>query len=189
MFKRLKRFFSRFKRFKPKPKPKPTPRLRFALDPRTKKNIKSLNEKVQPVFIQLMQIAKAKGQQYGGPKCEVKAISGFRSYSEQQKLYNQGRTTKGNIVTYAKPGYSNHNFGLSLDLAIFIDGKYMDSVDSKFVYKVYKSIATESDVQGLPIMWGGNFKRFVDSPHFEYFSGLTMAEMRRRVSLGEPIIS
>tara|TARA_R100000234_G_scaffold91232_1_gene59401 strand:+ start:417 stop:827 length:411 start_codon:yes stop_codon:yes gene_type:complete len=136
-----------------------------------------------------MQIAKAKGQQYGGPKCEVKAISGFRSYAKQQELWNKGRTTKGPIVTYAKPGYSNHNFGMALDMGIFINGKYMDAVDSKFVYKIYKAIATEADVQALPIMWGGNFKQLCDSPHFEYMTGLTMAQMRERVSAGQPIIS
>lgn len=189
MFKRLKRFFSRFKRFKPMPKPKPTPRLRFALDSRTKKNIQSLNQKVQPVFVQLMQIAKAKGKQYGGPNCEVKAISGFRSFAQQQKIYNQGRTTKGSIVSYAKPGTSLHNFALALDMGIFIDRKYMDAVDSKFVYKVYKSIATEADVQGLPIMWGGNFKSFCDSPHFEYMSGLTMAQLRERRTSGKELIA
>ena len=189
MFRRIKRWLSRFVRTKAKPKPKPNPRLIYTLDARTKKNIKSLDPKVQFVFIKLMQIAKAKGQQYGGPKCEVKGICGFRSYAKQQDLYNKGRTTKGPIVTYAKPGYSNHNFGMALDLGIFIDGKYMDAVDSKFVYKIYKAIATEADVQALPIMWGGNFKQFCDSPHFEYMTGLTMAQMRERVSAGQPIIS
>jgi peptidoglycan LD-endopeptidase CwlK len=189
MFRRLKRFFSRFKRPKPKPEVEPSPRLIYALDSRTKKNIKSLNPKVQFVFIKLMQIAKAKGLQYGGPKCEVKAISGNRSYEKQQKLYNKGRTTEGKIVTYAKPGYSNHNFGLALDMGIFINGKYMDAIDSGFVYKVYKSIAIEAEVQDLPIKWGGNFIRFVDSPHFEYDAGLTMAQMRQRVAEGKAIIS
>lgn len=187
MFRRLKRWFSRFKRTKPKPKPKPNPRLIYTLDSRTKKNIKSLDPKVQFVFIKLMQIAKAKGQQYGGPKCEVKGISGFRSFEEQQKLYNQGRTTKGPIVTYVKT--SMHNMGLALDMGIFISGKYMDAVDSKFVYKIYKSIATEAEVQDLPIKWGGNFKGFCDSPHFEYVTGLTMAQMKERLKAGEPIIS
>ena len=147
-----------------------------------------LDSKTQEAY-DIAKIAKAKGQQYGGPKCEVKAISGFRSYAKQQELWNKGRTTKGPIVTYAKPGYSNHNFGMALDMGIFIDGKYMDAVDSKFVYKIYKAIATEADVQALPIMWGGNFKQLCDSPHFEYMTGLTMAQMRERVSAGQPIIS
>lgn len=187
MFRRLKRFFSRFKRPKPKPEVEPSPRLIYALDSRTKKNIKSLNPKVQFVFIKLMQIAKAKGLQYGGPKCEVKGICGFRSLEEQKKLYNQGRTTKGPIVTYVKT--SMHNMGLALDMGIFINGKYMDAVDSKFVYKIYKAIATEAEVQDLPIKWGGTFKGFCDSPHFEYVTGLTMAQMRQRVAEGKAIIS
>jgi peptidoglycan L-alanyl-D-glutamate endopeptidase CwlK len=39
----------------------------------------------------------------------------FRSELRQQELYNQGRTTPGKIVTYAKPGYSYHNWSLALD--------------------------------------------------------------------------
>lgn len=41
---------------------------------------------------------------------------GLRAWSDQAKLYAQGRTAPGPIVTHAQPGYSWHNFGLAVDV-------------------------------------------------------------------------
>jgi D-alanyl-D-alanine carboxypeptidase len=43
------------------------------------------------------------------------ATQGFRTYAEQDALYQQGRTTPGSIVTHARGGKSLHNFGLAID--------------------------------------------------------------------------
>ena len=83
---------------------------------------------------------------------------GFRTYAEQEKLYAQGRTTPGNIVTNAKPGTSNHEKGLAVDLAFQKDGKL--SYEQRY-YDLIVPIAKK-----LGIDWGGNWK-FVDKPHFE----------------------
>jgi peptidoglycan L-alanyl-D-glutamate endopeptidase CwlK len=40
---------------------------------------------------------------------------GQRSMEEQAALYAKGRTSKGRIVTKAKPGESYHNYGLAFD--------------------------------------------------------------------------
>lgn len=102
MFRRLKRFFSRLAK-KCNPAEKKKPRLRFVLDSRSRKNLEGLNKKVQPTFVELMQIAKAIAKRYS---VEIKIISGHRSYFDQAALYAKGRTKPGHIVTYAKPGYS-----------------------------------------------------------------------------------
>lgn len=44
---------------------------------------------------------------------------GYRSIEEQNALYAQGRTKPGNIVTNAKRGQSNHNYGIAFDVAIW----------------------------------------------------------------------
>jgi peptidoglycan L-alanyl-D-glutamate endopeptidase CwlK len=41
---------------------------------------------------------------------------GLRTWEAQDKLYAQGRTAPGKIVTKARGGYSHHNFGLAVDL-------------------------------------------------------------------------
>ena len=40
----------------------------------------------------------------------------FRSNEEQNRLYAQGRTAPGNIVTHARGGSSFHNYGLAVDI-------------------------------------------------------------------------
>lgn len=45
----------------------------------------------------------------------IRVTSGFRSVEEQNKLYAQGRTTSGKIVTNAKGGQSMHNYGIAFD--------------------------------------------------------------------------
>lgn len=48
------------------------------------------------------------------------ALSGFRPYSEQEKTYNNNVGTKGQQeadLTVARPGFSEHQTGLSIDLA------------------------------------------------------------------------
>ena len=44
-------------------------------------------------------------------------VSGLRDISEQTRLFAQGRTQPGPIVTHAPAGQSWHNFGLAVDLA------------------------------------------------------------------------
>jgi len=43
---------------------------------------------------------------------------GLRTFPEQARLYAQGRTRPGRIVTNAKPGQSYHNFGLAFDFVV-----------------------------------------------------------------------
>ena len=54
-------------------------------------------------------------------KAKARITSTLRSFAEQTALYNQGRTTAGQVVTNAKAGQSNHNFGLSFDFALIVD--------------------------------------------------------------------
>tara|TARA_Y100000592_G_C5480189_1_gene324909 strand:+ start:2510 stop:3070 length:561 start_codon:yes stop_codon:yes gene_type:complete len=186
MFRRLRRFIRRLVSRKKQQPVKP--RLRFVVDARSKEVLATLDKRVQPTFTQLVQIAKAMGQKYG---VEVKAISGHRSYSKQAELYAKGRTKPGSIVTHAKPGYSKHNFGTALDFGCFDKktGEYLDAKDGKLVAKIYRAIYNEAERQDLRITWGGLWRSFKDTPHFEYITGLTMAEMRQRKEAGLPVFA
>lgn len=46
---------------------------------------------------------------------KVYIYEGFRTHERQQELYNQGRLTKGRIVTNAMPGQSFHQYGRAFD--------------------------------------------------------------------------
>lgn len=63
----------------------------------------------------------------------------------------------------------------------------MDATHRALVSKIYKSIWNNAEADGLNLEWGGNWRRFQDTPHFEYITGLTLAEMRRRKEKGLPI--
>lgn len=82
------------------------------------KRIQPQLDSIYPPFLEkfLQLLANCESQGYLYP-----AISGYRSKSEQAKLYFQGRTTPGNIVTNARPGTSWHNWGCSVDVARDID--------------------------------------------------------------------
>jgi len=85
---------------------------------------------------------------------------GFRSNAEQTKLYSQGRTTPGKIVTNARAGQSAHNYGLAVDMAFQKSGKlsYDPSLYAK-IYPIARKIGFE-----LGADWTG----FTDKPHFEH---------------------
>lgn len=47
----------------------------------------------------------------------------LRSGTEQNALWEQGRSVPGKIVTYAKAGQSAHQYGLALDFCLLVNGK------------------------------------------------------------------
>lgn len=52
----------------------------------------------------------------------LRLFEGWRSPERQQELYAQGRTRPGNIVTYARPWESYHQYGLAVDIVGFVNG-------------------------------------------------------------------
>ncbi len=94
---------------------------------------------------------------------DVRILSGTRTYDEQNALYAHGRN--GNtlpIITNAKGGQSNHNFGIAWDIGLFdSSGNY---ISNDAGYRSFASVV-------LPLMntieWGGNWISFKDYPHYQ----------------------
>jgi peptidoglycan L-alanyl-D-glutamate endopeptidase CwlK len=148
------------------------------LDDRSERNLVTLHPKAQKKAKEFMQLAIPLMKRYG---LDVRIISGLRTFSEQNALYAQGRTTKGRIVTNARAGYSNHNFGTAFDIGLFEGKAYLDQSPK------YKELGEAGKSLGL--IWGGDFKSIKDEPHFEIPTGLTLAEMRRRIELKKDIFA
>ena len=89
----------------------------------------------------------------------INIISGLRTYAEQNALYAKGRTAGGKKITNARGGYSNHNFGIAFDIGVFEGDRYLPSSSQ------YKAVGALGQELGLE--WGGNWKTFVDQPHFQ----------------------
>ena len=91
----------------------------------------------------------------------VEVVQGLRTYKEQDELYAKGRTKPGPIVTQARGGQSNHNFGLAVDLCPFTD----DKPDWNAPMSVWAAIGGSAEARGLE--WGGSWKKFLDKPHVQ----------------------
>jgi peptidoglycan LD-endopeptidase CwlK len=98
---------------------------------------------------------------------------GMRTYAQQNALHAQGRTKSGSIVTNARGGYSNHNFGLAVDYFLTSEN------GSKAIWTVnsdWKRVAAIA--KSLGFSWGGDWTSFKDYPHLEMTGGLSTAQLR-----------
>lgn len=115
----------------------------------------------------------------------ARIISGTRTYAEQNLLFKKGRYgNPGPIVTKAKGGYSNHNFGIAWDIGIFSSkGAYLSNSP------LYKRAAQVGLADVLGLEWGGNWSTFKDAPHYQLSTGLTITQVRERFEKGLPYIT
>lgn len=102
-------------------------------------------------------------------------VQANRTMEEQQKLYNQGRTTPGSIVTNAKPGSSFHNYGNALDACILNeDGKNVTWEDTTPRWERVIQIG-----QSLGFVSGSTFRSIKDYPHFEFTQGKPLSYFQK----------
>jgi peptidoglycan L-alanyl-D-glutamate endopeptidase CwlK len=127
------------------------------LDDRSERNLATLHPDLQERVASFITAAKMMAKQIN---MDVRIISGTRSYAEQDAIYAQGRTTKGRIVSNAKAGFSNHNFGIAFDIGIFQGKAYLDE------HKLYDELGPLGESLGLE--WGGRWKKIVDKPHYQF---------------------
>lgn len=121
-------------------------------------------------------------------KAKARITSTLRTFAEQTALYNQGRTKPGQIVTNAKAGQSNHNFGLSLDFALIVDSNADGLYDqtSWDVKKDYDGDLLSDWMEVVRVFkrygweWGGDWKSFKDMPHVQKTFGLTTKDCLAR---------
>jgi len=149
------------------------------LDDRSERNLATLHPEIQKRVATFISAAKNMASQRD---LDVRIISALRTFAEQDAIYAQGRTLPGRIVTNARAGYSNHNFGLAFDIGIFKGKEYIDD------HAFYDELGSLGESLGLE--WGGRWKKLVDKPHYQFrpawATGMTESEMlaslRRRVA-------
>ncbi len=108
---------------------------------------------------------------------KLRVTSGLRTWKEQDGLYAQGRTAKGKKVTNARGGQSLHNYGLAFDVVEIKDGKGLwNNPNWDRIGEMGKSFGFE---------WGGDWRSFVDRPHFEDRFGRSLAQLRTLYSSGQ----
>lgn len=115
----------------------------------------------------------------------------YRSFEEQDKLYDQGRRTPGKVVTHAEGGESYHNFGLAVDFALQLENgdviwntEYDGNGNGQSDWFEVAEIAKE-----LGFQWGGDWHGFKDYPHLQMDFGLTINNIQegKRVKIPQLI--
>ncbi len=133
------------------------------------------------------------------PALSGRAICRFaftlRTIKEQEEIYAQGRTKlfdaqgrRLGVVTKAKGGQSIHNYGLALDIVLLVDNDRNGTFESASYNEVldYDGDKIADWMEVVRIMkaagwtWGGDWKSFKDSPHFEKTFGLTWRQLKAR---------
>ncbi len=112
--------------------------------------------------------------------CRVKgkdfyATTGFRSPADQMKLWCQGRTQPGKIVTTLRFGM--HQLGLAVDWTLDSDLTKTGLQPSWDATK-YELLSEEAEKLGL--VAGGHWKSFKDAPHVEWpIAPRSISELKR----------
>jgi peptidoglycan L-alanyl-D-glutamate endopeptidase CwlK len=143
-------------------------------DSRSERSIRSLQPKAQ-------RAARAFLRRVLDAGINARIISGTRTYREQDALFRKGRFgDPSSIVTKAKGGQSNHNFGIAWDIGVFQNGAYLGSSP------LYARAAVVGRVPGIE--WGGDWVTFVDQPHYELSTGMSLAVVRGNFETGQAFV-
>jgi len=149
-------------------------------DPRTEGNIATLLPKAQRAA--RMFLASAKSFKYS-----VQILSGTRSYAEQTTIYEQGRSRPGRIVTNARAGYSNHNFGIAFDVGIFSGKTYFTGATPEQT-QAYIALRAHTKTTAPMLDWGGDWKSMKDRPHYELHTGRSTSVVRAMLEAGKAYV-
>ena len=133
-----------------KPKPSGPKAAAWQADPRSERNLATVQPQLADLGRELLRQLAAQGLTF-------KVTSGSRTQAEQDALYAQGRTKPGPVVTWTRK--SRHIGGRAIDLTLF-SGKN-PVWESKHYYTAGKF------GKELGLVWGGDWKRTKDLPHFE----------------------
>lgn len=109
-------------------------------------------------------------------------ISAFRSAQEQSKLYAQGRSLPGKIVTNANAFESFHNYGLAVDFCLDIDHNKENGLQPNWDITAYEVLAEEARKLGL--VSGMDFKSFKEGPHVQFKTEKTTKQLKELFEKG-----
>lgn len=130
------------------------------------KRMNGLDERLISVLDLAIKIASKKRD---GVDMSIPQFGGLRTADEQNKLFENGFSK---CDGYDKKSY--HQSGLAVDVIPYISGEniYSMSKDKQEVYfhKVAVCMLEAANKLGVKLSWGGNWKGFLDRPHFEIMS-------------------
>lgn len=99
-------------------------------------------------------------------------VEGSRSFDRQKELFRLGKskTMNSRHLPKAAKGVAalvSHAVDLAPLVDLDGDGDIELSWDAKHFYPIAEAMQAAADAAGVPIVWGGSWRSFVDMPHFE----------------------
>jgi peptidoglycan LD-endopeptidase CwlK len=153
---------------------------------KAKDKVGEFDNRTEACIMTLIPDAQIKAREFmnavKGRPLTYKIISGTRTYSEQDALF-----AKRPRVTKARGGQSNHNFGIAWDVGIFDNGKYYEG-DTKKEDRAYVELGAFVKANVSGIEWGGDWKSFVDKPHYQLATGKSVAQVRALLEKGKAYV-
>ena len=102
---------------------------------------------------------------------KVLVVSTKRDAEYQAQLYAQGRTDMSKPIVTKVKLIGAHGFGIALDVVPMVNGECAWNRGD-----LYDIIANVMKKHGFK--WGGDWKSFIDKPHFEMTEGFTGEQLR-----------
>ena len=140
-------------------------------------NVETLPTELHPIVAEKVEILLEKTAERG---ITILITDDYRSFEEQDKLYDKGRRTPGKVVTHAEGGESYHNFGLAVDFALLLENgnviwntEYDGNGNGQSDWFEVAEIAKE-----LGFQWGGDWHSFKDYPHLHMDFGLSINDLQ-----------
>ncbi|WP_404276711.1 M15 family metallopeptidase [Exiguobacterium undae] len=138
------------------------PSLNWLLERADRKLTKEMDPDVSAITRSVITELAAEGLPIG-------VAHAFRTKQEQDALFAIGRTRPGKIVTYARGGASNHNFGVAVDLFFYAAGgkraDFLAPPDPRLNRLVQA-------MKRYKMQWGGDWGNFPDYPHFQLYDAV-----------------
>lgn len=120
--------------------------MKFVFSLRSKNNLRGVHPDLVKVVERALELTSV----------DFMVIEGVRSYDRQKALFAAGASRTMN---------SRHLTGHAVDLMAIVDGK--GRWDWPLYDKIAQAVRMASMDLKIPIVWGGDWPKFRDGPHFE----------------------
>lgn len=124
---------------------------KYSFGARSTKNLVTVDKDLQRVMLRALDLGVI----------DFSVIAGKRTQAEQDRLYAQGRTEPGPIVTWTRN--SKHLQGLAVDVAPYP----INWNKEEAFYLLAGVIKAAAAIEKVDIKWGGDWKKTKDLPHYE----------------------
>jgi hypothetical protein len=129
---------------------------------------------------------------YDRHKIRLRMTESLRDWERQAKLWAQGRTTPGKIVTKARPGESIHHYGCAADSCFNNGDPYLEKLkerDKKLSAYLWREFGRFVQAHGL--VWSGDWngngiedKDDFELVHCQITYGLSLSEIKKLYAFG-----